>query len=386
MKKQLLTLGATTLLGIGTILASPIGKAEAENSKNNQDQQSDISKEISQKNAEILQVQDEMIRLAEQIKRLEQAIIDNNNKIMETETKVKETEASIALLHQEVTNINGKIEKRNEIIKRRAQSLQASGGKESYFDVLLGSENFSDFVGRLGAVATMVQADQDLVKQHEADRTAVQQKQSEVALKLSELKVIKTELEGMQTQILEQKDEIDTLKIELQKKEQQKLTEKAILQQQGEYQGTGNITSMATSAYLIPESSNKAINIVIHAGEKYIGNSVYVFGGGRNAYDVANGRFDCSGFVAWAFEQAGVKVGAYTEILKNTGTRVPFSEARPGDIVFFDTYKIDGHVGIYLGGGLFIGSQSKTGIAIADLTKGYYAEKFNGRVMRIIND
>ena len=62
------------------------------------------------------------------------------------------------------------------------------------------------------------------------------------------------------------------------------------------------------------------------------------------------------------------------------------SEAQPGDLVFFDTYKIDGHVGIYLGGGKFIGSQSSTGIAIADLTSGFYKKKFNGRVMRIISD
>ncbi|PGY11003.1 hypothetical protein COE25_14685 [Bacillus sp. AFS031507] len=135
----------------------------------------------------------------------------------------------------------------------------------------------------------------------------------------------------------------------------------------------------------IPTTTNEALNIVIHAGDKYIGNSVYVFGGGRNSYDVANGRFDCSGFVAWAFRQAGIKVGAHTDILKNTGIRVSRSEARPGDLVFFDTYKIDGHVGIYLGGGKFIGSQSSTGIAIADLTSGYYKKKFNGHVMRIIN-
>ena len=109
------------------------------------------------------------------------------------------------------------------------------------------------------------------------------------------------------------------------------------------------------------------ISAVINAGNKYIGNSVYVFGGGRTASDIANGRFDCSGFVAWAFSQAGVKVGASTDSLKNTGTRVSTSEMRPGDMVFFNTYKTDGHVGIYLGGGKFIGSQSSTGVAVANM-------------------
>ena len=128
-----------------------------------------------------------------------------------------------------------------------------------------------------------------------------------------------------------------------------------------------------------------SVSTVINAGYKYIGNSVYVFGGGKSASDIAAGRFDCSGFVSWAFAQAGVKVGASTSVLKNTGTRVSVSEMRPGDMVFFNTYKTDGHVGIYLGGGKFIGSQSSTGVAIANMTSGYWANTFNGRVMRVIN-
>lgn len=56
---------------------------------------------------------------------------------------------------------------------------------------------------------------------------------------------------------------------------------------------------------------------------------------------------------------------------------------QPGDLVFFDTYKADGHVGIYVGDGKFIGAQSKTGVAIADMSKGYWQQKFNGRVKRI---
>lgn len=122
---------------------------------------------------------------------------------------------------------------------------------------------------------------------------------------------------------------------------------------------------------------------LISAGYKYIGNSVYVFGGGRNASDIANGRFDCSGFVHWAFSTIGVSVGSTTDSLKHAGTQVSTSNMQPGDLVFFDTYKKDGHVGIYVGGGKFIGSQSSTGVAIANMTSGYWGKKFNGRVVRV---
>lgn len=126
---------------------------------------------------------------------------------------------------------------------------------------------------------------------------------------------------------------------------------------------------------------------VIDVGRKWIGNSVYIFGGGRNQSDIERGRFDCSSFVHWAFAQVGVDLGPLTststETLKHLGKNVSPKEMKPGDLVFFDTYKIDGHVGIYVGDGKFIGAQTNTGVAIADMSKGYWKEKFNGRVKRI---
>ena len=126
---------------------------------------------------------------------------------------------------------------------------------------------------------------------------------------------------------------------------------------------------------------------VVDIGRKWIGNSEYVFGGGRNQNDIARGRFDCSSFVHWAFTQVGVNLGPLgstsTETLKHLGKPVSPSEMKPGDLVFFDTYKIDGHVGIYVGDGKFIGAQTNKGVAIEDMTKGYWEETFNGRVKRL---
>ncbi|WP_079473986.1 bifunctional lytic transglycosylase/C40 family peptidase [Marinococcus halophilus] len=126
---------------------------------------------------------------------------------------------------------------------------------------------------------------------------------------------------------------------------------------------------------------------VVQVGEKWIGNSNYVFGGGRTRSDQQAGRFDCSSFVFWAYEQVGVELGnlgsVNTDSLKTKGQRVDYSNAQPGDLVFFDTYKLDGHVGIYAGDGKFIGSQGSTGVAIESMEDGYWGDNFNGRVKRI---
>ena len=139
---------------------------------------------------------------------------------------------------------------------------------------------------------------------------------------------------------------------------------------------------MAPTSAPAPKASN-----VVTVGNRWIGNSAYVFGGGRSQSDISHGLFDCSSFVHWAYSQVGVNLGPLgsvsTETLKHAGTQVSSSQMQPGDLVFFDTYKKDGHVGIYVGGGKFIGAQSSTGVAIANMSSGYWKQKFNGRVVRI---
>jgi hypothetical protein len=88
--------------------------------------------------------------------------------------------------------------------------------------------------------------------------------------------------------------------------------------------------------------------------------------------------------VNYAFKQAGIDLGnGNTDTIAKKGVAVNPADMQPGDIVFFDTYKKNGHVGIYVGNGKFIGSQSKTGVAIADMSSGYFKDKFHGVVRRV---
>ncbi|MFD7700594.1 NlpC/P60 family protein [Streptomyces caelestis] len=74
--------------------------------------------------------------------------------------------------------------------------------------------------------------------------------------------------------------------------------------------------------------------------------SPYVWGAtGPNA-------FDCSGLVQAAYRSAGVSLPRTTYAQIDAGRRVPRSELRPGDLVFF--YSGISHVGIYVGDGRMI--------------------------------
>jgi peptidoglycan DL-endopeptidase CwlO len=68
----------------------------------------------------------------------------------------------------------------------------------------------------------------------------------------------------------------------------------------------------------------------------------------------ANGPagFDCSGLMQWAYAQAGVALPRTSQGQRYAGRQIPFSQARPGDLV---TYRSDAsHVAMYMGNGQVI--------------------------------
>ncbi|WP_010677909.1 coiled-coil domain-containing protein [Bacillus timonensis] len=386
MKKTLVTLSATLMI---SAFSPYVISTSAES--------------INSLQSDLTETQNALKELNTQIAKVDQAIEDNQKMISQTEEEIKKSEEQVTTLQGEIDKLNKEIEARNEILKERARIMQESGGTISYIDVIFGAQSFSDFINRVSAVSTIMEADQKVIDEQANAIKQVEKKQDTIQETLTALQSKKDELVAMQGQIAEQKAQNDALKAALKSKEQKTLADIEELRASmitatpavtttstasSTTASTSTSTAKSTAVASVPTSTPKvtgSISTVINAGYKYIGNSVYVFGGGRNSYDIAHGRFDCSGFVHWAFAQAGVSVGASTDALKNQGTAVSVSDMKPGDLVFFNTYKTDGHVGIYIGGGKFIGSQSSTGVGIADMTRGYWKNTFNGRVKRVMH-
>ena len=113
---------------------------------------------------------------------------------------------------------------------------------------------------------------------------------------------------------------------------------------------------------------------MIREAEKYLGYP-YVWGGSSPSTS-----FDCSGFVSWVINHCGNgwSVGRQTANgLKNLCDIIPPSEAKPGDLIFFQgTYATTGasHVGIYVGGGMMIHCGNP--ISYASVESSYWQEHF----------
>lgn len=89
--------------------------------------------------------------------------------------------------------------------------------------------------------------------------------------------------------------------------------------------------------------------------------------------------FDCSGFTKYVFAKFGIDLPRSSYAYSGIGTKVSRSELRKGDILMWDTEKNGtiGHVGIYMGDGMFIhASTSKGKVVTRSLSS--YSEKYMG--------
>ena len=113
---------------------------------------------------------------------------------------------------------------------------------------------------------------------------------------------------------------------------------------------------------------------MIREAERYLGYP-YVWGGSSPSTS-----FDCSGFVSWVINNCGNgwSVGRQTaDGLKNLCDIIPPSEAKPGDLIFFQgTYNTSGasHVGIYVGDGMMIHCGDP--ISYASIETSYWQQHF----------
>lgn len=220
MRKTLLTVSVATVLGCGVTLPGLPIKAVAETSKlqelNEQkseldNKRSTIISDISEAEQEINRLKEEQLKVNEEIKRIDFAIGDAEQKVTKKQQEIKDTEEEISKLKEQINLLQERIEKRNELLKDRARSLQENGGVISYVDVLLGAKSFSDFIDRVGAVAIIVEADQDILQEHAEDKKLLENTQSEVEKKLTNFQTMIGELESMIESLNSQKAEKDKI-------------------------------------------------------------------------------------------------------------------------------------------------------------------------------
>ncbi|MFI6646652.1 C40 family peptidase [Streptomyces sp. NPDC050529] len=122
--------------------------------------------------------------------------------------------------------------------------------------------------------------------------------------------------------------------------------------------GSGSSSSGSSSSATTSYSSTatgSAASIVAFA-QAQVGDAYVPGGTGPNSWD-------CSGLVQAAYRTVGVDLPRVSQSQSTAGTQVSLSNLQPGDILYWGGAGSAYHVGIYVGGGQFVGAQnSSTGV------------------------
>lgn len=135
------------------------------------------------------------------------------------------------------------------------------------------------------------------------------------------------------------------------------------------YALAASVKSPSTAPSKAPTSRGQAI---VSIAMQYVGYR-YRFGGSSPS------GFDCSGFVYYVLNKAGIPAGRTIPYQIDLGPRVSSSNLQPGDLVFFsNTYKAGlSHAGIYIGNGQFVHAENEdTGVRVSQLWNQYYSSHY----------
>ncbi|EST13244.1 coiled-coil domain-containing protein [Sporolactobacillus laevolacticus] len=379
---------------------------------------SNLNKETAAQRSLKAQLTQQQQAIQDELTSMNKKQLQLTGKISDGQAEINQTNDKINALKAEVSDIEQRIEKRKAILNDRLVSIYKNGGSVNYLDVLLGSKNFGDFIDRTFALTTITNQDQKIITDQKNDQLAVKEKKASVESKqaanvarLENLKKTLSEVVALQEK---KKIAADALKTKQDSVSQRLVAltnaaddlKRASIKpvsfspsdasnnnpsNSNDSSNSGNSSSSNNSGTsdfgqtqpvgLSASVATGGVSGILGYGNRFIGRSTYVFG----ASNPSTGQFDCSGFVHAAFAANGIGVGRSTDALVSQGSAVSFGSAQPGDLVFFDTYKTNGHVGIYLGGGRFIGSQSSTGVAVVSMDNPYWKSHFRGVVRRILN-
>jgi cell wall-associated NlpC family hydrolase len=268
-------------------------------------------------------------------------------------------------------------------LARQAVDVYTSSDSNSTLEVLLGASSLDDLLTRIDQVnrvnneRTSVVGDVKVfrrnVAREEAKLHSAQSQQKQiVAQRLAEKGAIESKLAQRNALLQSVRSQIVHLRA-VEAAQQAELARRVRAQQAQQALQTpvasfGSVASPAASVAPIAAPPSSQYSGVVGIAMRYLG-TPYVWGGASPS------GFDCSGFVMYVYAQMGVSLPHSSYAQYGAGVPVSYGDLQAGDLVFFDGL---GHVGIYVGGGMFIHSPHTGDVVKVSSLSGWYSSSFVG--------
>lgn len=370
----LLTAGAVS---VGVCMWRPL-TAEATNSAIN-DITSSITKhenELGNLNDQISSLQDEQDILQEEIDDLNSEIINTMTSIGLKEDEIAEKEAEIEQKKAQIEETQAAYEAAVEREEAQRENMMAytrmmyEKGDSSYLSALLEGKGLSDILNRMGYIERVYQYANQILEDYIGVKDEVHDLWDQLEEEKASLENDMDQLEADHLSLKNQQENLNVLlaqkekassnyDAEIAKAKQEAAAAKKLIQQeqkklkelQTQLAKEQAAAAAAKATYATTDYSTTIANAsgselgkqVARFACQYIGNP-YVYGG----TSLTKGA-DCSGFIYTVYGQFGYSLPRTSYDQRSAGKSVSYDQAQPGDIICYD-----GHVGIYIGGGLIV--------------------------------
>ncbi|MFJ7408355.1 MULTISPECIES: NlpC/P60 family protein [unclassified Lysinibacillus] len=336
------------------------------------------------------QMIDKKAKIDAEVKNLEKELDQLQQEIDQKVKVFNQVQADIKEVDAGIVETEKRIEQRSTILSERMAAYQAQDNTVGvYLSVVLEAKSFADLMDRVVAVKTLMDADQELVNQQEADKAKLEEQKATLDEKQKELQKQFQELQQKESEMEVKKAENQAkslaLKAQIATKQEEERLE---AERKAAEEEAARLRALQSATPVVHVNNNNNNNnnnsgknnggskpqpIIVGSGagtassgdaistaKQFLGRS-YVWGGSNPTTG-----FDCSGLVQWSYKQAGVSLPRTASQQYLSTKRISASEARVGDLVFFSYGSGVAHVGIYLGNNTMIDAQNK-GVVIESL-------------------
>lgn len=337
--------------------------------------------ELNNLNNQIADLEDEQDLIEEQIADLNAEIINTMASIGFLEDEIAQKEEEIAEKQVQIENTQAEYEAavaREESQRQNMRDctrMMYENNDISYLTAILEGKGLSDILnqmdyiervyeysmGRLDEFVETKNQVHDLWDRLEEEKAGLDQDKANLEADRATMESLKADLD---VKLAKKKKESANFEAEIKKAQQEAAVAKKLLQQDQQKlkqlqqaQNAANIAIQPTNYTSVidnAQGSELGKTIAKYACQ-FIGNP-YVMGG----TSLTNGA-DCSGFTYKVYQDFGYSIPRTSYLQRSAGTEVSYENAQPGDLICYD-----GHVAMYIGGGLIVhASNAKTGIKVS---------------------
>lgn len=159
-----------------------------------EDQLRETRQKLQQKKREEQQTRATVRSYAAQVAFLDRSIEEKNRQIANLEVALEDALEQLAITEQQLAAAQKELADTQDAFKTRLRNVYENG-QVAYVEVLLGAQSFSDFVARLEFLHRVLAQDAALVKEVEAKKAALEEKQRALEERQARIAAIKREQE-----------------------------------------------------------------------------------------------------------------------------------------------------------------------------------------------